>query len=105
MAALRSQPNFPPRHCGSCASRSATARDGGARAGAEGPPPLRPREPSGSSPSPSMASGFSIIRGMADSEHDPGQPEAERVDVWLDVACLFKTRSLAQAACRGGKVE
>jgi len=28
-----------------------------------------------------------------------------RVDVWLDVACLFKTRSLAQAACRGGKVE
>jgi ribosome-associated heat shock protein Hsp15 len=25
--------------------------------------------------------------------------------VWLDVACLFKTRSLAQAACRGGKVE
>ena len=28
-----------------------------------------------------------------------------RVDVWLDVACLFKTRSLAQSACRGGKVE
>ena len=28
-----------------------------------------------------------------------------RVDAWLDVACLFKTRSLAQAACRGGKVE
>ena len=25
--------------------------------------------------------------------------------MWLDVACLFKTRSLAQAACRGGKVE
>jgi ribosome-associated heat shock protein Hsp15 len=29
---------------------------------------------------------------------------AQRLDVWLDVACLFKTRSLAQAACRGGKV-
>lgn len=29
----------------------------------------------------------------------------QRLDVWLDVACLFKTRSLAQAACRGGKVE
>jgi ribosome-associated heat shock protein Hsp15 len=28
-----------------------------------------------------------------------------RVDVWLDVACLFKTRSEAQKACRGGKVE
>ena len=28
-----------------------------------------------------------------------------RLDVWLDVACLFKTRSEAQNACRGGKVE
>ena len=28
-----------------------------------------------------------------------------RVDVWLDVACLFKTRSEAQRACQGGKVE
>ena len=28
-----------------------------------------------------------------------------RLDVWLDVACLFKTRSQAQAACKGGKVE
>ncbi len=28
-----------------------------------------------------------------------------RLDVWLDVACLFKTRSEAQRACRGGKVE
>jgi ribosome-associated heat shock protein Hsp15 len=42
---------------------------------------------------------------VAESEREPRQPEAERVDVWLDVACLFKTRSLAQAACRGGKVE
>jgi ribosome-associated heat shock protein Hsp15 len=25
--------------------------------------------------------------------------------VWLDVACLFKTRSLARTACQGGKVE
>ena len=30
---------------------------------------------------------------------------AQRLDVWLDFACLFKTRSLAQTACRGGKVE
>ena len=27
-----------------------------------------------------------------------------RLDVWLDVACLFKTRSEAQKACKGGKV-
>lgn len=28
-----------------------------------------------------------------------------RLDVWLDVACLFRTRSEAQKACKGGKVE
>jgi len=28
-----------------------------------------------------------------------------RVDVWLDVACLFRTRSEAQKACKGGKVD
>ena len=27
-----------------------------------------------------------------------------RLDVWLDVACVFKTRSEAQQACKGGKV-
>ena len=27
-----------------------------------------------------------------------------RLDVWLDVACLFKTRSDAQRACKLGKV-
>jgi ribosome-associated heat shock protein Hsp15 len=31
--------------------------------------------------------------------------EAVRLDVWLDVACLFRTRSEAQRACRGGKVQ
>ena len=29
---------------------------------------------------------------------------AVRLDVWLDVSCLFKTRSEAQKACKGGKV-
>jgi ribosome-associated heat shock protein Hsp15 len=29
---------------------------------------------------------------------------AVRVDIWLDVACLFKTRSEAKRACEGGKV-
>jgi ribosome-associated heat shock protein Hsp15 len=32
-------------------------------------------------------------------------PESVRLDVWLDVACLFKSRSEAQKACNGGKVE
>lgn len=30
---------------------------------------------------------------------------AVRLDVWLDVSCLFRTRSEAQRACKGGKVE
>jgi ribosome-associated heat shock protein Hsp15 len=28
-----------------------------------------------------------------------------RLDIWLDVACLFKTRAEAQRACKGGKVD
>jgi ribosome-associated heat shock protein Hsp15 len=28
-----------------------------------------------------------------------------RLDHWLDVSCLFKTRSEAQKACKGGKVD
>src|SRR5512138_396313 len=31
--------------------------------------------------------------------------DSVRLDIWLDVACLFKTRSEAQKACKGGKVE
>jgi ribosome-associated heat shock protein Hsp15 len=31
--------------------------------------------------------------------------EGLRIDVWLDIACLFKTRSEAKRACEGGKVE
>ena len=32
-------------------------------------------------------------------------PMPVRLDIWLDVACLFKTRSEAQRACKGGKVD
>ena len=32
------------------------------------------------------------------------EPDAVRLDVWLDVACLFRTRSEAQRAIKGGKV-
>jgi ribosome-associated heat shock protein Hsp15 len=35
---------------------------------------------------------------------DDRQPAAVRLDVWLGVACLFKTRSEAQKACKGGRV-
>jgi len=28
-----------------------------------------------------------------------------RLDVWLDVSCLFKTRSEGKRACEGGKVD
>jgi ribosome-associated heat shock protein Hsp15 len=28
-----------------------------------------------------------------------------RLDVWLDVACIFRTRSEAQKACKAGKVD
>ena len=31
--------------------------------------------------------------------------ETLRLDVWLDIACLFRTRSEAQKACKGGKVD
>ena len=34
----------------------------------------------------------------------PTESVAVRLDVWLDVACLFRTRSEAQRAIRGGKV-
>lgn len=27
-----------------------------------------------------------------------------RLDIWLDVACLFRTRSEAQKACKSGKI-
>lgn len=31
--------------------------------------------------------------------------DSVRLDIWLDVACLFKTRSQAQSACRRGRVD
>jgi ribosome-associated heat shock protein Hsp15 len=38
---------------------------------------------------------------MVNDDDDAG---GVRIDVWLDVACLFRTRSEAQKACRAGKV-
>lgn len=39
---------------------------------------------------------------MTATDHPPAQV---RLDVWLDVACLYRTRSEAQKACDGGKVD
>src|SRR5881409_2801242 len=36
---------------------------------------------------------------------DPQAPDGVRLDVWLDVACLYRTRSEAQKACQNGRVE
>ncbi|MDE3155538.1 MAG: RNA-binding S4 domain-containing protein [Acidobacteriota bacterium] len=36
---------------------------------------------------------------------DDREPTEIRLDVWLDVACLYRTRSEAQKACKGGKVD
>jgi ribosome-associated heat shock protein Hsp15 len=38
-------------------------------------------------------------------ESDRLPPAEVRLDVWLDVSCLFKTRSEAQKACKNGKVD
>jgi ribosome-associated heat shock protein Hsp15 len=43
-----------------------------------------------------------------DSRHEQMMEPAsrgERLDIWLDVACLFRTRSEAQKACKTGRIE
>jgi ribosome-associated heat shock protein Hsp15 len=42
---------------------------------------------------------------MARDAPDPPPTPAVRLDIWLDVACVFPTRSQAKAACEGGKVD
>lgn len=39
------------------------------------------------------------------AREDAEPPASVRLDVWLDVACVFPTRSQAKAACEGGKVD
>ncbi|MCM3875787.1 MAG: RNA-binding S4 domain-containing protein [Thermoanaerobaculia bacterium] len=39
-----------------------------------------------------------------DQDEEPDTLTEVRLDVWLDVSCLFPTRSQAAAACAGGKV-
>ena len=44
------------------------------------------------------------VSGLGDLRDELAETKP-RLDVWLDVACLFKTRSEARRACLGGKVE
>jgi ribosome-associated heat shock protein Hsp15 len=37
--------------------------------------------------------------------NDRREPDGVRLDIWLDVACLYRTRTEAQKACQGNKVE
>lgn len=43
-------------------------------------------------------------RDAASAHEPPGEEAAVRLDIWLDVACLFRTRSDAQKAIGNGKV-
>jgi ribosome-associated heat shock protein Hsp15 len=47
--------------------------------------------------------------GMPDEPRDATSPALNtggvRLDVWLDVACLFKTRSDAQKSCKSGRID
>jgi ribosome-associated heat shock protein Hsp15 len=45
------------------------------------------------------------LRAEAGSHPTNQAAESTRLDVWLDLSCLFKTRSDAQRACRAGQVE
>jgi ribosome-associated heat shock protein Hsp15 len=38
------------------------------------------------------------------TDRSPSPPPRVRLDIWLDVACLSKTRSEAQRACKMGRV-
>jgi len=42
---------------------------------------------------------------MREEARDSPALESVRADIWLDVACLYPTRSQAKAACEGGKVD
>lgn len=42
---------------------------------------------------------------MATSSYTISSDDEVRLDIWLDVACVFRTRSEAQKACRNGKID
>ena len=44
------------------------------------------------------------MANRADGNDSAKEAQELRLDAWLDIACLFKTRSEAQTACRKGKL-
>jgi len=42
---------------------------------------------------------------MVNDTGTTGAEQPVRLDIWLDVSCLYKTRSEAQKACRSGKID
>ena len=46
-----------------------------------------------------------MSRRPTDLPRQTSDQSGVRLDIWLDVACLFKTRSEAQKACKAGKVD
>ena len=44
------------------------------------------------------------FRNRTHGTHYASWVDSVRLDIWLDVACVFKTRSEAQKACRLGKI-
>lgn len=45
-----------------------------------------------------------MTKGLDPVDGSHPAADAVRLDIWLDVACLFKTRSEAQKACKLGKI-
>ena len=51
-----------------------------------------------------MIDGGGTVSAKPEEERSPAAT-AQRLDAWLDVACLFKTRSAAAKACDKGRVD
>jgi ribosome-associated heat shock protein Hsp15 len=45
------------------------------------------------------------VEWPADMANDDRAPDGVRLDIWLDVSCLYRTRSEAQKACQSGKID
>ena len=81
-----------------CSMARPAARDGPSTTAAE-----KRRGDGRGRTTPAHGDGDCIIRSWLPIRLAP--PAGMRLDVWLDVACLFRTRSEAQKACRTGKVD
>jgi len=45
------------------------------------------------------------VKWPTDMAPDDRAPDGVRLDIWLDVSCLYRTRSEAQKACQSGKID